>query len=102
MAGFVVVEFYGKGDPAFGGSADDRPLGKSGEFLTGCYHRSAVAKFESYDEAMAAGLAAANRREGGNVVPFVLPEDPMEEAVDRAVARGSFYVSPPDGGGLMC
>lgn len=44
---FIVMEFKGKGDPFFGGSADDRPLGKTGKFLSGTYHLDDVAEFET-------------------------------------------------------
>ena len=63
--GFVAVELFGSGDPFFGGSADDRPIGKSGEFLSGSYQRSAVAEFKSEAAARAAAAAAPNKRAGG-------------------------------------
>ena len=31
---FKAIEFYGDGDPMFGGAADDRVLGPGGRFLT--------------------------------------------------------------------
>lgn len=61
----TVVEFFGKGDPFFGGGADDRPLGKDGSFLTGCYHTSKIAQFDTKEEALAAAERAPNRRKGG-------------------------------------
>lgn len=68
--GFVVLEFFGNGDPFFGGSADDRPLGKSGSFLSGSYPRAAVAEFESESAAIAAANAAPNKRDGGLISSF--------------------------------
>ena len=48
---FIVIEFKG-GDPYFGGSADDRPLGKEGKFLTGCYVRDRdMAFFDTREDA---------------------------------------------------
>lgn len=64
VLGYEVTEFFGKGDPFFGGSADDRPLGKSGEFLTGVYVLSEIARFETKEEAEAA-VAKATKRKGG-------------------------------------
>lgn len=64
---FVCHEYWGDGDPFFGGSADDRALGQSGLFLTGVTlnHRPAV--FISREDAILAGKRAANRREGGMI-----------------------------------
>jgi hypothetical protein len=58
---WVVTEFWGTGDPMFGGQADDRSLGWNGEFLRGSYYTSAVAEFSSHEAAMAAGKRAAAR-----------------------------------------
>jgi hypothetical protein len=66
IKGYTVIEFYGKGDPFFGGAADDRPLGKSGQFLTRPYTRDAIAEFTTKDDAEKA-VAAANLRKGGLV-----------------------------------
>ena len=61
---FFVVEFHGKGDPYFGGAADDRPLGKSGTFLTGCYiFDRDVAVFDTREAAEAAAGAAKRRKD---------------------------------------
>lgn len=67
---WIAVEFHGKGDPFFGGSADDRPLGKAGEFLRGVYHLSEVAEFETREAAEGAVSRATNRREGGKISVF--------------------------------
>lgn len=68
---FTVIEFRGQGDPYFGGAADDRPLGVTGEFLTGCYRGSSIAEFPSEAAARSAANAATNRREGAllGVIP---------------------------------
>jgi len=61
----IVVEFYGTGDPFFGGNADDRPLGINGRFLTAKEQSQArvpTAKFSTIEEAVAAGRAASNPR----------------------------------------
>lgn len=56
---FEVIEFLGTGDPYFGGSADDRPLGKSGTFLPpGERHGHAIAQFPSRAEAEVAAAKA--------------------------------------------
>lgn len=67
---WIAMEFWGKGDPFFGGSADDRPLGKVGEFLRGCYVWSDVAEFGTREAAESAAVAATNRREGGKIGVF--------------------------------
>ena len=71
MAKFEVWEFYGNGDPMFGGTADDRILYKVGDtfqFLRGCdacYRKDIErAKFDSEEAAKAAGVAASTRRGG--------------------------------------
>lgn len=74
MERFEVIEFWGKGDPFFGGTADDRPLGKTGSFLTGGYAFSAVATFDTREAAQAAADAAPNRRAGGRI--SVIPAMP--------------------------
>jgi len=58
---FSVVEFYGKGDPCFGGAADDRPLGVVGEFLSGSYQRLMVQRFTTRELAEAAASRAKSR-----------------------------------------
>lgn len=72
VVGFVAMEFYGTGDPYFGGTADDRLLGKSGAFLTGVYlYDRDVAVFATREEALAAAAVATNRRKGGKVSALV-------------------------------
>ncbi len=62
---FHIVEFYGDGDPFFGGTADDRPLGVSGRFLSKEEsHLEESAVFFRLEEAVAAGRAASNIRPG--------------------------------------
>lgn len=65
---YIVLEFYGKGDPMFGGGADDRVLGKNGAFLTGVHSRSDYKTFPSKESALAHGEAASNRRPGGKLL----------------------------------
>ena len=62
---YSVTEFKGKGDPWFGGSSDDRPLGTSGLFLTGCWNGKDRAVFSTKEQATLAANKASNRREGG-------------------------------------
>lgn len=59
---FTACEFWGRGDPFFGGSADDRDLLVDGSFATGGYHVSQVARFATAEEARAAAEKAPNRR----------------------------------------
>lgn len=61
--GMHVVEFYGDSDPAFGGNADDRPLGVNGLILE---RGSSVprAEFKTIEEAHEAAKAIKNRRPG--------------------------------------
>ena len=63
---FIALEFHGKGDRMFEGSADDRVLGKRGAFLTGAgWSRADYARFATKAEALAAAEAATNRRPKG-------------------------------------
>lgn len=58
----------------FGGSADDRVLGKGGKFLTGAgWTRRDYARFPSKEAALAAGEAAANKRKGSllSALPWI-------------------------------
>lgn len=73
---FEVIEFFGDGDPYFGGEADDRILGKSGSFLVGFYSLDQVAKFATEEEARHALEVAPNRRVGGKpaIVPALTPQ----------------------------
>lgn len=57
----IVVEYCGDGDPAFGGSADDRTLGVDGQILPRCSNQLA-AVFQSIDEAHQAAINIKNRR----------------------------------------
>lgn len=59
-----VIEFKGDGDPFFGGTADDRALGKHGKILTKPHDVRDVAEFSCIEEAYQAALLIPNRREG--------------------------------------
>lgn len=65
-----VIEFYGTGDPAFGGSADDRSLGFDGLILQRGSN-GPRAEFETTEQAHAAAKAIKNRRP--NSILGVLP-----------------------------
>ncbi len=65
MSQWIVLEFHGKGDPMFGGTANDRPLGRYGSFLTGVYTTSDYGTFPSKAAALRAGETAINRRPKG-------------------------------------
>lgn len=61
----IVIEFWGNGDPAFGGSADDWVLGQSGSLFRNTFSaQDAVAVFDTIEAAHAAALRIPNRREG--------------------------------------
>lgn len=62
---WIVMEFHGKGDPMFGGSGDDRVLGKRGAFLTGVHTRGDYGSFPSKEAALRAADRAVNRRPKG-------------------------------------
>lgn len=66
----IVVEYYGDGDPFFGGSADDRVLGECGSILPRAPNRPA-AVFDTIEEAAEAALKIPNRRPGSilRVIP---------------------------------
>lgn len=59
-----VIEFLGTGDPAFGGAADDRPLGREGRILARGHTQSDLAVFKTIDEAHEAAKLIPNRRHG--------------------------------------
>lgn len=61
VLGYEVIEFHGTGDPFFGGSADDRPLGVSGRFLSGMYNVREIAMFPTLGEAAVAASKAPQR-----------------------------------------
>lgn len=65
-----VVEFSGTGDPAFGGTADDRPLGVDGLILE-WGSNAPRAEFETIEQAHEAAKAVKNRRP--NSILGVLP-----------------------------
>lgn len=59
----IVIEYHGDGDPAFGGSADDRALGTEGEILPRCgIGQRAV--FLTIEDAHQAAKVISNRRPG--------------------------------------
>lgn len=69
--GMNVVEYYGNGDPFFGGNADDRPLGTNGQIIDrGSNEPRAV--FTTIEEAHSAARAIPNRRPGSilGVIPW--------------------------------
>ena len=71
---FIALEFHGKGDRMFEGSADDRVLGKRGAFLTGAgWSRADYARFATKAEARR--LRAASDREPGRTYPDVKERD---------------------------
>jgi hypothetical protein len=57
----IVIEFCGDGDPFFGGSADDRPLGVDGLILERCSNEPRV-EFGTIEEAHEAVKSIQNRR----------------------------------------
>jgi len=61
---WTVWEFWGQGDPFFGGNADDRRLGVAGRFVRSC-DREEIARYVSRPAAELAASVASNRREGG-------------------------------------
>jgi len=65
-ASVLVIEFYGDGDPAFGGSADDRALGPAGEILNRQRRAEGVEpiEFGAIEDAHLACQAIVNRRPG--------------------------------------
>lgn len=68
MSRWICLEFHGKGDPMFGGGADDRVLGKHGAFLTGSHSRDDYGTFATKEGALAAGEGASNRRKAGKLL----------------------------------
>lgn len=68
----IVMEYFGTGDIAFGGTADDRPLGESGRIFKQSWRTTEqVAEFLTLEEAHSAALSIPNRRKGSilGVVP---------------------------------
>lgn len=61
----IVIEYCGDGDKAFGGSADDRPLGESGRIFKRSWDTSEKpAEFLTIEAAHQAAQKVLNRREG--------------------------------------
>lgn len=61
----IVIEYNGHGDQAFGGSSDDRPLGKSGRVFKRSWDNSEeIAEFPTVEAAHQAAQTIPNRREG--------------------------------------
>jgi len=58
----IVMEFSGRGDPFFGGTADDRPLGVDHRLLSPPYTESQIAIFVNIEDAFEASCKIANRR----------------------------------------
>jgi len=69
--GMRVVEYAGKGDPFFGGSADDRPLGCDGLILQRGSNEPRT-EFQTIEAAHEAAKAIKNRRPGSllGVMPW--------------------------------
>jgi len=62
----IIIEYWGIGDPFFGGTADDRPVGVDGLVK----HRGSTvstATFSSIEDAHAAALSISNRRDGSRL-----------------------------------
>jgi hypothetical protein len=58
-----VIEYFGDGDPFFGGNADDRMLLNDGSIQTGHPRRQAEpASFQTLEEAIEAARKVSNRR----------------------------------------
>lgn len=57
----IVIEFLGRGDPFFGGRADDRALATSGR-IKDHPRDGETARFATIEEAHAAALVIPNRR----------------------------------------
>lgn len=90
---FVCVEFWGNGDPFFGGQADDRTLMADGG---GFYvpprtgrrdYRPAL--FTSREDAIAAGERAPNRRKGGLIAGCPSCERDRQDGAALAKAEGA-------------
>ncbi len=58
----IIIEYAGTGDPYFGGSAEDLPLGKNGDILSKPYREKDVAVFNTLGEAHLAAQSVMNRR----------------------------------------
>lgn len=71
-ARFVCMEFHGRGDPFFGGSADDRILLTDGSFGHSS-PASPAARFVSLADAAEAGRRASNRREKALISAIEMP-----------------------------
>lgn len=80
---YICMEFYGDGDPFFGGEADDRPLGINGRFLTTAEtYKIMIAEFPDKHAAVKAGGIAMNRRAGSRISAL----KPAPKAPTRALA----------------
>lgn len=59
----IIIEYFGDGDPAFGGSADDRPVLTTGKVADRLAQREApIAQFKTVAEAHDFALLVPNRR----------------------------------------
>ena len=67
-----VMEFYGSGDPYFGGTADDRLLTVNGDIWNGKYPKPDAKVFSSIEEAAQAAALITNRRENSvlGLIPY--------------------------------
>ena len=75
-AHFICMEFKGKGDPFFGGNADDRALLTDG-FFGHSDERNPAARYLTARDAIAAGERAPNRRSGAVVGAVPLQAIPV-------------------------
>jgi hypothetical protein len=87
MKQWICLEFHGTGDPYFGGSADDRPLGADGKFLVRTHSRADYAFFNSKSQALDYGKLASNKRPGGKLSAIDIDVDANIVRRSRVVQR---------------
>lgn len=68
---FIVMEFWGNGDPMFGGAGDDRVLGKAGSYLPRMHAPEDVAYFDTREQAEEAMAKTPKARIDGK--PSIIP-----------------------------
>lgn len=83
----MVVEFYGNGDPFFGGNAEDLALGWDNAILNVGAPREDVAVFATIEEAHEAAQGIPNRRDGSKlgVLPVWVRKDTKYPRILRAI-----------------
>ncbi|TAL80705.1 MAG: hypothetical protein EPN77_19395 [Candidimonas sp.] len=67
----IVIEYFGDGDPHYGGAADDRALGVDGKILLSSSSSAPAATFATVEDAHLAAVAIPNRR--ANSILGVIP-----------------------------